>query len=60
MDKASKDRAVSAATPQQIDKGSTSAPSDGTVKVGSGTGGGGGQTPPPNDPQKPGKDKPKR
>jgi hypothetical protein len=55
MDKASKDRAVSAAS---IDKGSTSAPSDGTVKVGSGTGGGGGQTPPPNDP-KPGKDKPK-
>ncbi len=57
MDKASKDRAVSAATPQQIDKGSTSAPTDGTTRVGQGGGGG---TPPPNDPKKPDKDKPKR
>lgn len=59
MDKASKDRAVSAATPQQIDKGSTTAPTDGTTRVGSG-GSGGGATPPPNDPEKPGKDKPNR
>lgn len=56
MDKANKDRAVSAAS-SDLDKGQTTAPTDGTTRVGSGGtggGGGGGQTPkPPND------DKPK-
>lgn len=56
MDKASKDRAVSAMS--DIDKGSNTAPTEGTTRVG--PGGGGGQTPkPPNDPEKPGKNKPK-
>lgn len=57
MDKATKDRAVRAAA-SDTDKNSNTAPTEGTTRVGSGSGGG--QTPPPNDPQKPGKDKPNR